>query len=526
LTDINYINSISFSILARASFAQERIIVDERIHYTLKDHQTLYAIPSIYGISSLDKPVSITRIRRALRAVVAKHSILRTALYLDVDGRLVQHRMNIDETFDEQEHFGFTVLEVSDDTTIETKLEEICYNYETFNLAKGRVTDFHILRDQYCYHSSSQNDDLLTDDDLIIFNFHHSVFDGSSLSIFFRDFCVAYETDCSLPVDDNAFQYIDYSVHERSMDMTLSREFWCSQLAGYNFDQPVALPIDRIPSLDLEDAPGASTAEMIFDQNVSIAFRNYASLHQVTPYQLAIATFYAFLFKIANGQSDICFTSLDANRHRSELQDMIGMFVATLPFRIKLDPCWSFDELVKHVQEQCLSIREHTHYPLQHMLADFHVSKSKVGFLETYFEFAVAQSTGNEFTLCGTSFENKADELLSNDSMYDFELIFKCDPTSDTGKLSCSISGAYDTFDQITIDIMTRRFEHLYLQLFTANLNGTATNKYLVPLQVLSLILPEEIEEMQEIVFSRLSNISNKGKFISLHRYVFKYHQY
>jgi hypothetical protein len=89
LTDINYINSVSFSILARASFAQERIIVDERIHYTLKEDQTIYIIPNGYGISSLDKPVSITRIRRALRAVVAKHSILRTALYLDVDGRLV-----------------------------------------------------------------------------------------------------------------------------------------------------------------------------------------------------------------------------------------------------------------------------------------------------------------------------------------------------------------------------------------------------------------------------------------------------
>jgi hypothetical protein len=525
LTDINYINSVSFSILARASFAQERIIVDERIHHKLKDTETMYTIPNVYGISSLDKSVSITRIRRALRAVVAKHSILRTALYLDVDGRLVQRRMNIDETFDEQDHFGFTVSEVSDDTTIETKLEELYESYEIFNIAKGHVMEWHILRHQYCYDSSSQNDDLLTDDDLITFYFHHAAFDGTSSSIFFRDFCVAYETDCSLPVDDNAFQYIDYSVHERSMDMTLSREFWCSQLAGYNFDQPVALPIVRIHSMDLDEF-GSFAAEIIFDPNVSIAFRNYASLHQVTPYQLAIATFYAFLFKIANGQSDICFASLDANRHKPELQDIIGMFVATLPFRIKLDPCWSFDELVKHVQEQCLSIREHTHYPLQHMLADFHVSKSNVGFLETYFEFAVAQSAGDEFTLCGTRFEDKTDELLPDESLYDLEVIFVCDPTSDTGKLSCNFSGASDTFDQITIDIMTRRFEHLYLQLFTANLNGTATNKHLVPLRVLSLILPEEIEEMQEVVFSRLSNISNKGRFISLHRYGFKYHQY
>ncbi|CAF4473440.1 unnamed protein product, partial [Adineta steineri] len=44
---------------------------------------------------------------------------------------------------------------------------------------------------------------------------------------------------------------------------------------------------------------------------------------------------------------------------------MIGMFVSTLPYRLQLDSDWSFDELVEHVQKKCLSILEHSHYPLQ-----------------------------------------------------------------------------------------------------------------------------------------------------------------
>jgi hypothetical protein len=504
---------------------QERVILDERIHLSLKDDEMVDIIPMVYRISSVDRSVSISRIRRALQAVVAKHSVLRTAIYLDTDGRLMQHCVNTDGIYDGQEHFGFTMCELSDSITVDAKLHEVLYNLTLLNLAKGRVIDCHIFRNQHCHDLSPDNDDLLSNDDWIIFSIHHTVFDGTSASLFFRDFTVAYDTDCALPVDENAFEYIDYSIHERLMDMTLSQQFWYSQLYGYNFERPMFLPVNRSYLLTKGRIRDACSLEIQFDQNVSIAFRTYASLHQVTPYQLALATFYAFLFKMTNGESDICFLCLDANRYRSELQDMIGMFVATLPFRMKLDPCWSFDELVKHVKEQCLSIREHTHYPLQQMLADFHLSQSSVGFLETYFEFNVSSSDADELTLCGTSLEDHSDDVLLDDAFYDLEVLFECDPASDSGGLSCIFSYALDIFDKTTADLMTRRFEHLYSQLFTTSSNDISIDKYVAPLRALSLILPEEIEEMQEIVFSRLSDVDNEGMFICLHSYFCMLHQ-
>ena len=73
---------------------------------------------------------------------------------------------------------------------------------------------------------------------------------------------------------------------------------------------------------------------------------------------------------------------------------MIGMFVATLPYRIQLDSQWSFDQLVKHVREKCLSILEHSHYSLQHILADFQLNQSNVSFLETVFDFITVFKCG------------------------------------------------------------------------------------------------------------------------------------
>ncbi|CAF1486176.1 unnamed protein product [Rotaria sp. Silwood1] len=105
---------------------------------------------------------------------------------------------------------------------------------------------------------------------------------------FFDHLCHAYNSNTIWSDDEEPVRYIDYSVYERELDLTLTR----------------------------------------------------------------LATFYAFLFKLTYGQSDLCITCLNPNRYSSELQRMIGMFVATLPRRIQLYSHWSFNELVKHVQEK------------------------------------------------------------------------------------------------------------------------------------------------------------------------------
>ena len=66
---------------------------------------------------------------------------------------------------------------------------------DLFDLSKGRVIHCHMLR--HCRPqdgSSSEDDDRLFENDLILFSIHHSAFDGTSTSIFLGDLCHAYET--------------------------------------------------------------------------------------------------------------------------------------------------------------------------------------------------------------------------------------------------------------------------------------------------------------------------------------------
>jgi hypothetical protein len=450
-----------------------------------------------------------------LQAVIKRHNILRTALSLDVNGTIIQNGLDMSNTHNDMKLYGFSVINLRHDfenDTIDKTVNNVIKDSNLFDLTQGRVIHCHILR--YCCPGndlSSENDDLLVEDDFILFCMHHSAFDGTSTSIFLRDLSLAYGTDCSLPVNECTFQYIDYAVHERVMDTTLSREFWHSQLANYNLQRLLSLPVDRYRSFTNERSGLASTAQITFNNDVSMAFLNYASSHQVTHFQLGLATFYAFLFKLTHGESDLCIASINANRYRPELQEMIGMFVATLPYRIQLDSQWSFDQLVEHVRVKCLSILEHSHYSLQHILADVQLNQSNVSFLETVFDFITVSSDVNSFSLDGAILEQMSIEQSSEVAKFDFSMAFAYNPTSDDNQLSCSLVCSRDIFDKTTVALIGQRFEYLFDQIFGTNSDMNLTDDCMISINKLSVILREEAEEMEGIVFRRLENTANEG---------------
>jgi hypothetical protein len=404
--------------------------------------------------------------------------------------------------------YGFSVLNLRhdiEDDKIDKTINDIINHSNLFNLSQGRVIHCHIVRHY------SPNDDLLSKDDLILFCMHHSAFDGTSMSIFLRDLVLAYETDYSLPMNENTLQYIDYAVHERLIDKISSREFWHSQLVGYNLQRPLAVPVDRHRSSTDERSGVASVAQISFNNHISTTFFNYASSHQVTPFQLGLATFYAFLFKLTHGERDLCIASVNANRYRSELQKMIGMFVATLPYRIQLDSQWSFDRLVQHVREKCLSILEHSHYSLQHILADVQLNQSNVSFLETMFNFITASSEVGSFSLDGASLDQMSIEQSSEVAKFDFSMVFVYNPRSDDNQLSVSVMCSRDIFDKTTVAIISQRFEYLFDQIFGTNSDMNLMDDCMISINKLSIILPKEAEEMEGIVFRQLENTGNEG---------------
>ncbi|CAF4126359.1 unnamed protein product [Adineta steineri] len=504
-----------FPIVARASFAQERIYLDEQIRFSSTDDNTnMYVIPLFYRVSSVNDHISISRLHHAFQSIIRKHQILRTALYVDTNGTIIQHCLDTNAIINDKKSSRFSIVNLFDEEHEQNEIvKKILNQPDLFDLSVGHVINCHILRPHQSNHLfTHNNDDLLIKDDVILFTIHHAMFDGASVSIFIRDLSLAYQSNALLPVDDNSLQYIDYSIYEHIMDMTLSQEFWLLQLKGYNLTHQLPLPVDRQRLSTNQQRSGvASIAEIIFDNEICTSFLNYASSHHLTLFQLGLSIFYVFLFKLTHGESDLCISSINANRYRSELVNMIGMFVSTLPFRVELDPHWSFDEVVQYVQEKCLSIFEHSHYPLQHILGDFHLTQSNVSFLETMLKFInVSDEYMDHLYWNGVDLEGVSLEQSNELALFDFMLSFIYNAKSRNNRLSFSLICSSDLFDRTTVVNIGRRLSYCFEQLFSSNQMNTC----LTPISKLNLILSEEAEEIQAIIFGRLNSIIDQGMIV------------
>jgi hypothetical protein len=94
---------------------------------------------------------------------------------------------------------------------------------------------------------------------------------------------------------------------------------------------------------------------------------------------------------------------------------------------------------------------------------------------------------------------------------FDFQLTFMYDPTSTDNQLSCFFVCSRDLFDRATVAKIAQRFQYLIEQLFQTKSSIVQVDESSISINKLSLILPEEAEEMQTGIFHRLENIVNEG---------------
>ncbi|CAF0993724.1 unnamed protein product [Adineta steineri] len=454
---------------------------------------------------------------------IVEHAKLLETIIIDGTQLKQWHTLHINEVFNDEDsilkqsitdkHLKFTLAAdqtFKSENELHNIIHQMTINPTLFDLSTGRVFYCQILRQQMT-PDKNYDKEIITNSDVLVIGFHHIAIDHSTFPIFFNDLWNAYNSHVTWLDNEKSLQYIDYAIHERLIDMTVSYEFWRLQLEGYNLKRQLSLPIDQHCVSNNRRSGSASIAQITFDRKMSSSFLNYASLHHLTLFQLGLATFYTFLFKLTYGQTDLCISCLNANRYRSELQTMIGMFTSTLPYCIKLDSFWSFDGITKHVREKCLSILEHSHYPLQLILRDFHLNQSNVPFLQTVFDFITESSASDQFTLDDVSLQPVSLTEVPDLPKFDFTLTFYYDPILGDDILSCDFICSRDLFEDTTVTKIKERFEYLFEQLFSMNFNVNQTDLVVSSIAKLTLILPDEVNEMQHVAFYRQSTLTNEA---------------
>ncbi|CAF4142363.1 unnamed protein product, partial [Adineta steineri] len=484
---------------APASFAQARIWLDERIRFDPDKPQiAIYNMPFVYRLQP-GHTLSIQQLHQALHLTVNKHPSLHTSLHFDIEKNLLMQRVITHEDKNNNNNL-FSIIE----TTYETdeQLNEILHderrNPHLFDLAHGLVFRCHIV-----YYKQISSNHLLSEKDVIIFNFHHALFDFPSMEVFHHDLNQAYITSQLLYDDSTNLRYLDYAVIEQQMSMTGASMFWLDALHDCKLDQSLSLPFDRY-RLSNEHRTGRGTSiSFDFGEDLSHEFLIHASANSISLEQLSLATYYVFLFKLTNGEKDLCIGINTHGRYRDELSSIIGMFVNAIPLRCQLDPHLSFDKLTKHVQDNMIDCMKYSYFPLQRILNQ-HPNISNPVFLDTSFDFvsSITKDEENEImigdsrlSLLPFSIKISEDEIMSK---FDFILSFQHD--LNLNELSCTINASVDLFNTETIFIIAQRLQIMLHQQFTSF--HSQINK---PIHEVKLALPTEQLLLQSLNNTQIS---------------------
>ena len=192
--------------LGPASTAQVRVWFNERERFQPdKPVTAIYNMPFLFRLRP-HHILFVTRLRYALHLIIIKHLTLRTSLTFDTNNNQLIQRINHPHHDDDKNKQLFTFIQSTFDTNQQLIhiMHEEKSNAQLFDLAQGLVFRCHLV-----HHKELSSNDLLCDEDTIIFNFHHAAFDFPSMNIFLADLHQAYTTG-QLPTDDHTtLRYLD-----------------------------------------------------------------------------------------------------------------------------------------------------------------------------------------------------------------------------------------------------------------------------------------------------------------------------
>ncbi|TCO56103.1 condensation domain-containing protein [Actinocrispum wychmicini] len=203
------------------------------------------------------------------------------------------------------------------------------------------------------------------DEHVLVVTIHHTVCDGWSIELFFRDLARAYTAGLD---GEPPIQYADYVVwqEEHLADGGMDRllEYWRPQLAGV---PSLDLPTDR-PRPPVRTVRGAVRTESVpadlVERLTTLGRTNDATLFMV------LLSGFKLLLAHLSGQREIAVGTPVAGREHPDADDVIGFFANTLVLSDDIDVEAPFADVLGAVRSTCLDSFAHREMPFDRLVAE------------------------------------------------------------------------------------------------------------------------------------------------------------
>ncbi len=205
---------------------------------------------------------------------------------------------------------------------------------------------------------------------ILMLDMHHIIADGSSISIFVKEFMALYGGE-ELP--ELRIQYKDFAEWQQSKkyrdELSKQEEYWLNALAG-------EIPVINLPT-DYQRPAHQSFEGGRLNFTINTAeverLKELTLKENATLYITLLAIYNVFLAKIS-GQEEIIVGTPVAGRRHADLEEIVGLFINTLALRNTPASVKTFAEFLQDVKEQTLKVFENQEYQFEDLIEKIDVS--------------------------------------------------------------------------------------------------------------------------------------------------------
>ncbi|MFD4179606.1 non-ribosomal peptide synthase/polyketide synthase [Rhodococcus sp. NPDC058514] len=331
LTDVWSLSPLQSGLLFHATLAADTI-----------DVYTAQLVMDLAGT------VDPARLRGAANALVAHHPNLRTAFVYDDNGIAAQLVLDqVEVPFREVDLVGLA------EDAREAELRRLLDEERVARFAMDRPPLLRMLLIRTA-----------ADCCVLALTNHHIILDGWSMPLLVRELLVRYAAggaDIGLPTSGGASghvdarRYRDYLEWRTHWDADESARAWAGALDGVT--EPTLIASAQAPATGL-DLPGEVDVELPAD--LVDALGELARGHGVT-LNTVIQTAWGLLLSRLLSRDDVLFGATVSGRPAQlpGVEEILGLFINTVPVRVRVDPHTSVAELLRLVQDEQTALLEH-----------------------------------------------------------------------------------------------------------------------------------------------------------------------
>ena len=221
--------------------------------------------------------------------------------------------------------------------------------------------------------------------------FHHIISDAVSMVSFAGEVLDSYDRLLKgerLP--ERQYRcYLDYAAEERdylaSRRFAYDQKYWLSRFADVEGPTHIKDPAQGYSGTRARRKARPLSARL------SARMREFCRKREYSVFSLFLTALCVYLYRVT-GRKDLVLSAPVSNRTRQGGQADFGMYISTVPLRLKVDEQMSFEDFSEAVSEEWFAVLKHQKYPYDLLMRDLRARRGK---LESLFDITLSYQIGS-----------------------------------------------------------------------------------------------------------------------------------